>query len=378
MNNVTQGLLNLGHQVKVICVETPKHPSKKKDLPKNYLKQTQFESVFVDTSIKIKAAFFNLFGKRSYNIERFICEELETRIEDLLANGNFDVVILEGLFVAPNYNTIRKAFRGKIILRAHNIEFKIWERMAENALNPFKKMYLNFLSRRLRAFEIKSFNRMDGICAMTEIDLKVIKELCPDVPAISSPSGYILAPQKLEDEVIDSQAIFHIASMDWEPNIQALDWFLAHPWKIIKAENPTCKLYLAGRKMPERYFSLNDPQIIALGEVESAADFYSGKSIMIVPLLSGSGMRIKIIEGMALGKAIVSTSVGAEGITYEDGKNILLADSVEKFAEKVSFLLKNESTQQKIGTNASNLIKNRYDNDEICKKMIDFITSIEN
>ena len=376
MNNVTQGLLNLGHQVKVICVETPKHPSKRKDLPTDYVQKTQFESVFIDTSIKLKAAFFNLFSKRSYNIERFICLELEEKIEDTLANDNYDVVILEGLFVAPNYSAIRRSFRGKIVLRAHNIEFRIWERMAENARNPFKKMYLNFLSKRLQAFEIKSFNRMDGICAMTDLDLADIQRICPDVPAVSIPSGYILQHKKATEEEIEPQAIFHIASMDWQPNIQALDWFLEHAWTGIKAANPNCKLYLAGRKMPEHYFSLNDPQIITVGEVESAAAFYQGKSIMIVPLLSGSGMRIKIIEGMAMGKAIVSTSIGAEGIECEDGKHLLIADSADKFVEKVNYLLQNPTFRGEISRNAGDLIKNRYDNDVICDKMIRFIASI--
>ena len=115
MNNISQGILNAGHELKIITVATSKHPVNIEELPTVYVAKTNFESVFIDTSIKFKAAFFNLFSNRSYNIERFICEELEQKIVLALEQTNYDFVILEGLFVAPYYNAIRKNFKGKII-----------------------------------------------------------------------------------------------------------------------------------------------------------------------------------------------------------------------------------------------------------------------
>ena len=129
MNNITQGLLALGHQVKVLTVETAKHPIDP-NLSSDYKLLTEFDSVFIDTSIKKKDALINLFQDRSYNIQRFVSEELNEKLNNLLEEKSFDLVILEGLFVAPYYKVIRKQHKGKIILRAHNVEFKIWERMS--------------------------------------------------------------------------------------------------------------------------------------------------------------------------------------------------------------------------------------------------------
>ena len=378
MNNVSQGILSAGHQLKIISVATKKHPVKNEVLSADYLEKTGFESVFIDTSISARAAILNLFTQRSYNIERFICNKLESKIVSTLKNEHFDIVILEGLFVAPYFTKIRKHFKGKIILRAHNLEHKIWERMAANAKNPLKKFYLSLLSKRLKSFEIKSFKRMDGICAMTKIDKDLILQLCPEQKTIEIPSGYILTPltEKQKSIAIEAKSIFHIASMNWQPNIEAVYWFLNEIWPNVLLQKNETKLYLAGRNMPNGFNKLKTKGVNVIGEVQNAKDFYLSKEIMIVPLLSGSGMRIKIIEGMALGKVIVSTSIGAEGIACTHNKNILIADTAEEFSDCIVKVLKDAQFCKMISENAKQLIADQYNNDLVCKRMLDFISSL--
>jgi len=376
MNNITQGFLNLGHEVKVLSVSTVKHPLNLAELPEDYKKKTNIEAVYLDTAVKRKDAFFNLFTNRSYNIERFICQELSDKIELLLKEGNFDLVIIEGMFVAPYLKVIRKNFTGKVVLRTHNVEFKIWERMSANTVNPIKKNYLKLLAKRLRDFEVKSFNQMDGICAMTQIDHDVIKMMSGGVPIGVFPSGYQLENKAKDEGFTEEKALFHIASMDWQPNQEAIDWFLEKVWPLVIQENTNAKIYLAGREMPKRYAEMNLHGVHVVGEVAVAREFYASKKVMVVPLLSGSGMRIKIIEGMAIGKTIVSTSVGAEGINVTHGKNILIADSAKDFAKEVLKALADDEYCAELSKNAQDLIANEYDNDVVCGKVMQFIDQL--
>ncbi|MGE5425268.1 MAG: glycosyltransferase family 4 protein, partial [Syntrophothermus sp.] len=173
------------------------------------------------------------------------------------------------------------------------------------------------------------------------------------------------------DEHFEFPSLFSIGAMDWMPNSEGIRWFLDEVWPLIHEKFPDLPYYIAGRHMPDWLTRCRRANVKVVGEVECARDFMHSKAIMIVPLLSGSGIRIKIIEGMAAGKCIVSTSIGAEGIHYEDGKNIKIADSPEAFADAVSVLMDKESCL-KMGREARKLIENEYRSDQIIAKLTSF------
>lgn len=377
MNNTTQGLLNNGHKVTVLAITTPKHPVIYESLPEEYIKNTNFQTVFIDTSIRLRDAFFNLFTKKSYNIERFISVDFTKQLQKILAQESFDVVIIESLFVAPYISTIKSISDAKIVLRAHNVEHKIWERIRKNTKNPLKKRYINLLAKRLKKYEIEVFNAIDGIAAMTKVDENDFKKLGFKKGIEAIPTGYIIRGQENVSEPVEENSIFHIASMDWLPNVEGVDWFLTNVWPIIAQSKGIAKLYLAGREMPDSYYNLNLPNVTVVGKVKSAKEFYLSKKIMIVPVLSGSGMRIKIIEGMALGKIIISTTIGAEGINCTSGENIIIADTPKDFANAICKCLEDHEYCNRIGENARRLIASEYSNDQISKKMISFFEDLK-
>ena len=377
MNNTTQGLLNNGHKVTVLAITTPKHPVIYESLPEEYIKNTNFQTVFIDTSIRLRDAFFNLFTKKSYNIERFISVDFTKQLQKILAQESFDVVIIESLFVAPYISTIKSISDAKIVLRAHNVEHKIWERIRKNTKNPLKKRYINLLAKRLKKYEIEVFDAIDGIAAMTKVDENDFKKLGFKKGIEAIPTGYIIRGQENVSEPVEENSIFHIASMDWLPNVEGVDWFLTNVWPIIAQSKGVAKLYLAGREMPESYYNLNLPNVTVVGKVKSAKEFYLSKKIMIVPVLSGSGMRIKIVEGMALGKIIISTTIGAEGINCTSGENIIIADTPKDFANAICKCLEDPEYCNRIGENARRLIASEYSNDQISKKMISFFEDLK-
>ena len=143
--------------------------------------------------------------------------------------------------------------------------------------------------------------------------------------------------------------------MDWKPNMEGVSWFIEEVWPSVLKNNPDLELHIAGRAMPNWFIEKEVPSMINHNEVESAQDFMLSNDIMIVPLLSAGGMRIKIIEGMALGRVIISTTIGAEGIDYKDGQNILIANNAKEFNQQLSWLKANPEKLHEIGQNGKKI-----------------------
>ena len=173
----------------------------------------------------------------------------------------------------------------------------------------------------------------------------------------------------------EDAAVSFIGGMDWIPNVEGVKWFLREVWPIILRQKKDAKFYLAGRNFPADLKNLKMKGVRVLGEVDDAKAFLLSKSISVVPLFAGSGMRVKIIEAMALGRAIVSTRIGAESINYTTGKDIYIADSAKNFATYIIELLYNNDKRMAMGKNAQDLVLNQYNNRKICREIIDFVES---
>ena len=377
MNNLTQGLIAEGNQVKVMAINTEKHFIDIEKLPLIYTSKTRVEAIFIDTKIKVMAAFLNLFSNRSYNIDRFYSINFENRLIEILKSEVFDIVHLESLYVSMYVDTIRKYSSAKIILRAHNVEYRLWEHAAQLTKNPFKKTYLKFLARRLKLYELASLQRYDAIAGITKKDgihfkragfLKAIETI---------PFGIDFKNNiEINPEQAEYLSVFHIGAMDWQPNIIGINWFLDEVWDLVRLKHPQLKLYLAGRNMSEELKKLKKPNVIIMGEVENSQAFIQSKGIMIVPLLSGEGMRVKIIEGLALGKTIVTTTIGLEGIDGENNKNCIIADDAIAFAEAISKCISDKIFYDEIGKNARILAAQHYNNADICKRLVQFYQKV--
>jgi len=160
--------------------------------------------------------------------------------------------------------------------------------------------------------------------------------------------------------------------MNWIPNEEGIKWFLDSVWSKVVNNIGDTKLYLAGREMPQWLTELKLKNIIVVGEVPDAHGFINSKCISIAPLFSGSGIRIKIIESMALGKAVISTSIGAEGINYTNGKNIMIADDASSFAEAIIALTVDKDKCISIGQSAKKLIHKEHDKGKLADRLIKF------
>lgn len=375
MNNLIEGLADAGHLVKVLAINTNKYAVDPKDIPQAYHDKTQIELGYIDLSVKPIGAFLNLFSKKSYHVERFISTNFDKKLREVLMHECFDIVQIETLFMSPYLNTIRELSQAKIILRAHNIEHRIWKRVASITKNPLKKVYLNHLSSTLERYEKSILNAYDGIVPISPVDAPFFIENSSK-PVLALPTG--INPDKLpvQNNNHPDHALFHIGAMNWMPNEEGIRWFTEQVWPIVHNKLPHLKVHLAGREMPDWLKNLKMENIIIEGEVENAYDFIQSKSILIAPLFSGSGIRIKIIESMALAKAVISTSIGAEGINYTHNKNILIANTAEEFASAIEMLYADSETTRKIGLAARNLILEEHNTPKIIQQLVNFYQHI--
>lgn len=377
MLNFTRALFERKHQIKVIAATSYKHPVDKASLPDDFVQDTQIELVKVDLRIHAWDAFKNLFTKKSYHVERFISKEFERKIVQVLKTQTFDIIQLESIYVSPYISIIRKYSKAKIVLRAHNVEHLIWKKLAQHSAFLLKKKYLVYLAKKLKRYELCQLNRCDGIITFTQTDADYFLKHGCKKPLTVIPFGVV--PRVLsKNVVVEYPSLFHIGAMDWMPNEEGMKWFLEEVWPMVHERFPDLIFYLAGRRMPEWLMQYEHPNVVVLGEVEDAFGFMDSKGIMIVPLLSGSGIRIKIIEGMDAAKPIITTGVGAEGIDYENGRNILIADTPEEFFNQIVFCVTHPAESEKIGLAAKELIAHKHNIDEIVQRLELFYNQLLN
>jgi polysaccharide biosynthesis protein PslH len=377
MLNMTKAFYTLGHELHLLCLNTKKHYTEPDQLPELFQNIASFKAIDLDTDVKPLNAALNLvLSRRSYNVSRFYSSKFCKGLVRTLEENNFDIIHIEGLHMCVYLSVIRQYTSAKIILRAHNLEYLIWERLADHERNPFKRYYLNILASRLWKFEIKSANAVDAIVPITDNDAELFIDNVTDKVMFVSPAGLDLDDYKIDRSRTEWPGIFHLGALNWIPNQEAMEWFLKEVWPKVHKEFPKVKFYIAGRDTPAWLEQLQKVGVQTLGEVENAVDFMNGKSIMVVPLLSGSGMRIKIIEGMALAKTIISTAIGAEGIHYEDQKNILIADTPEAFFFAIKKCVNNHELANRIGKNARQLAEKEYSNVILVQKLVDFYQSL--
>ena len=372
MNNITQGLLAAGHKVKILTIFTQKHDFDPETLPPAYLEATGIEGVYVDTRINAVDAFANFITSDSYNISRFFSTDYDIKLTKLLHKEDFDIIHLESLFMTPYLGTIRRICDTPIVLRSHNLEFIIWEKIARGTRNIAKRAYLNYLSKKLRNYELSMLNEVSGIAAISEEDKRRFLALGVKKRIRTIPFGVNFPDYAPQIPGETELALFHLGAMDWEPNLEGILWFLEDIWPRIHQTYPELKLYLGGRNMPEDMMNASYPGVTMVGEVENAMEFIRSKAIMIVPLLSAGGIRVKIIEGLALGKAVISTTLGAEGLDCTNEKNIMLADRADEWVEAIGKLITNEALLKSLSEMGREHAMVHFDNSAITQSLVNF------
>lgn len=375
MNSITQGLLAMECELKVLTVETDKHPVLEEKVSDEYRRRTGFESVYVDLRIKALPAMVAMLCGESYHVKRFESVTFAEKLKEILKQDSFDIVHVESLFLTPYVPLIRKyAPSSKVILRAHNVEHLIWKQVAQSTRHGLKRWYLKHLSLALRSYELEHVNDYDGVVCITANDADYFRKAGCRRPITHIPFG--IEPEDVGHVDVEPCSLFHIGAMDWMPNKESIAWLLEEVWPVVHREVPQAHLYLAGRKMPMQWMKTDVEGVTVVGEVPDAMYFIASKQINVVPLLSGSGIRVKIIEAMSMGKVVVTTTVGAQGIDYTDGENLLIANTPAEFAAQIKHCVEDADFCRQVGDAAAKLIHEHYDVQKLTERLMTFYNQI--
>lgn len=283
-----------------------------------------------------------------------------------LATGTYAALHVDHLQMAQFVPA--KTLGVKVILDEHNVEYRIPQRLAETAKNPLWRLYAQGEWRRLREFERQALQRADLTLAVSDEDRETLKDLLGtnkgtiDTLPIGVDTEYFSPASRKQD----SKNLVSIGTMYWPPNIDAMRWFCSEILPKIKAGEPHTTLTIVGARPTDEVLALaENPAVTVTGSVPDVRPYGEDCGAFIVPLRSGSGMRVKILNALAMGLPTVSTTVGAEGIDVRDGEHILLADTAEEFAAATLRLLSEPELSARLAHNGRCLMEARYGWDAI-------------
>ena len=303
---------------------------------------------------------FNVASRVPYAIKKYESASMRKRIIELTATGTFDVVICD--FLAPAINVPRDLSCPSILFQ-HNVEAMIWKRHFEVQVNPIKKTYLRQQWRKMERFEKETCNRFDTVIAVSKEDSDQMREEYSVDEVFEVPTGVdidFFTPTGTE--MIEQHNVVFTGSMDWLPNEDAIRYYTDQILPVIRRSLPDTTLTVVGRNPYSGLLELSrkDAAIVVTGRVEDVRPYMERAAAYVVPLRIGGGTRLKIFEAMAMEKAIVSTSVGAEGLPVTHAKELLVADTPETFAAAVVDLLKNPPLARKMGQHARQTVTERF------------------
>lgn len=314
-----------------------------------------------ETSVRIFSDLLrSLLSREPFLALRYRAPSMRRAIRELLTAEEFDVVVCDFPFPAVN---LPDSVEIPIVLFQHNVEALIWRRHADTTSNPLRRAFFRLQWHRMKSWEQRVCHRCDRVIAVSEVDAKRMDR------------DYELGPIEWVDTGVDTEFfrseavapvpsdVAFVGALDWMPNEDGIEWLCSRVWPQIRAHSPAARFLVVGRNPTSKIVDAiaASPGVCLVGEVPDVRPYLAGASVVVVPLRVGGGTRLKIPEALAMEKAVVSTSVGAEGLEFVDGEHLLIRDDEVRFADAVLGLLQDEGERRRLGQSGSELVRSRYD-----------------
>ncbi len=365
--NITKYLAKRGHTIDFVCY------LKESDYNISYKAMSEFSTPYllsVNAKDSICGAIKNLFSPVPYNISKFKTKALELFLRDYFTKNTPDVVHVDHLHLAWVIDVIRELSEVPVVLRQHNVEGLIMQRFYEKQTNPVLKFFAYLQHRKFISYEPFMCRKFDVCATITEADERLLLGQDRDIRTVAITAGVnsdLLSIEPAKQFIPHS--LFHIGSLRWLPNIDALEYFFTRIFPLVLKKQPDTRLYIYG----EGANHIRIPNDIChaveiIGYVEDIWQAIGDKQVGIAPLRIGGGMRLKVIELMAAGKLLVSTSIAKEGIAVADGVNGLVADTPEEFAKRIDNCFTGKVDVKSIIEKGRELIRKEYTWETIAEK----------
>ena len=295
----------------------------------------------------------HIFSPAPYAVTKFTSEKAKNLIRQWMSEHSFDVAVCDFLSASLNFPA---EMQTPTVLFQHNVESVLWRRQAGYEPNPIKRIAFKLEAAKMIRYEARAVNRFDHVIAVSENDRENMARMTDPSRITVVPTGVDLEAYRRQPSNDSTEPlVVFTGSMDWEANINGVEYFCSEIWPRVLGAVPGARFRIVGRNPHPRVRALASDSIEVTGTVPSVIDHLREAAVFVVPLRIGGGTRLKIYEAMAMGKAVVSTSVGAEGLDVEDGRDIMLADTTGSFADSIIKLLCDRQTRKRIERAAAQL-----------------------
>jgi polysaccharide biosynthesis protein PslH len=307
-----------------------------------------------------------------YAVSRFAHPSVRRQLANWFSQCKFEVTVCDFLDAAVNFPEYLNI---PSVLFQHNVESEIWRRHAETATNPVRKAIYGMEHRKMLRYEQNAVRKFQHVIAVSDNDRTLMARWVAPEHITVVPTGVDLGHYSPGPDANETAPLItFVGAMDWEPNVDGVDYFCGEIWPLIRAEVAEARLRIVGRNPVRRIQRWASDIVEITGEVPSVVEPLRQSAVVIVPLRIGGGTRLKIYEAMATARAVVSTSVGAEGLDIEHGRDIILADDPRSFAKAVVMLLRDPNLRRRYGTAAKEKAS-RYDWPAIGQRFIEVLQS---
>ncbi|MBD3401580.1 glycosyltransferase [candidate division GN15 bacterium] len=316
----------------------------------------------------------NLLSPDPYIVTHHYTARFRNKLNELLAGDPYDVIICEW---TPYARYVRDIHGVPSVIVAHNIEASIWKRYYENDRNPLRRIYIGIQARKVENFERRCFGWAAGATAVSREEAEEIAGYGVHYPVEVIDNGVDIEFFSPDDTIPDPDTIVFTGSMDWRPNQDAVTYFVESIFPLIRQRRPSAKVFLVGRKPPLKVEQLGQVDgVTVTGTVDDVRPFIDRAGVYVVPLRIGGGSRLKILEAMAMGKVVVSTSIGAEGLEVADGENILIRDEEQAIANQVVDCLEHPEKYHQLAEQGRKLVTSRYRWEDLGQRFHEYLAKI--
>jgi sugar transferase (PEP-CTERM/EpsH1 system associated) len=312
-----------------------------------------------------------------YAVAKYRSVDYRRRLRELLEDKTFDLIVCDFLFPAVN---LPAHLPCPAVIFTHNVESEIWRRHATTKTGAIGRLLYGLQYQRMLRYEGRTLTRFDGILTVSEADRQMFARCYPatrTTPMYIVPTGVdteYFRPSGTSSRAAD---LVFTGSMDWLPNQDAMRYFCRHVLPLVRADEPGVRLTIVGRSPTPAVLSLaKEAGVRVTGRVDDVRPYMDDAAVYIVPLRIGGGTRLKIFEAMAMGKAVVSTTVGAEGLPVADGEHLLLADEPRSFADAIVRVIRDRDQRERLGSAARALVLERYDWSAVAGALEDPLTRL--
>ncbi|MCU1272456.1 MAG: hypothetical protein JWN74_3750 [Acidobacteriaceae bacterium] len=311
-----------------------------------------------NTMARVLHYLYCLPSRAPFAVRKFTDKSAGRQIEKLFQEKQFDAAVCDFLSASLTFPSKRW---GQTVLFQHNVETVLWERMVENEGNWIKRLVYRFEAAKMRSYEQSSIAKFQRVIAVSEQDRAVMSQFIPSDKISVVPTGVDLEQYRTSSGGQSTRPLVTFTgTMDFEPNVDGVEYFCREVWPRVLESVPDARFRIVGKNPVAAVRRLASETVEVTGTVPSVAEHLQQAWVLVVPLRMGGGTRLKIYEGMATGRAVVSTSIGAEGLDVRNGKDILLADGVETFAQAVITLLREPELRKRYERAAAELVA-RFD-----------------